>query len=79
MMIMITLSNYDGKLQLFLIGQRKSGMRNIYSMDVCLQVLSDVLKELGSCDGFEDDKISGVHSGFNEELFTSCTLWDQTR
>ena len=47
--------------------------------DVCLQVLSDVLKELGSCDAFEDDKISGVHSGLNEELFTSCTLWDQTR
>ena len=42
--------------------------------DLCLQVLSDVLKELGSCDAFEDDKISGVHSGLNEELFTSCTL-----
>jgi len=31
MMILITMSNYDGKLQLFLIGQRKSRMRNIYS------------------------------------------------
>ena len=70
MMILITMSYYDGKLQLFLIGQRKSRMRNIYSTG-----LGEILcpKELGSCDAFEDKK-SGVHSGLNEELFTSCTL-----